>query len=551
MARALGTHPVVAGLLCARGIGDVEAGRRFLSPGLETLHDPFLLPDMDLAAARIVQAIERRETVMVHGDYDVDGVTSTALMVRFLSKCGADVQYFIPHRQINQYGLNAGAITSAAEAGASLVLALDCGVTALEAVATGRQLGLDVVVIDHHEPGERLPDATAVVDPKRHDSQYPERDLATVGLAFKTASAVCQLMDLPQESLQRAFLDLVAMGTIADVVPLLGENRTLTLHGLRLLPQTRKVGLRILLQSCNVTGRVRASDIAFRVAPRINAVGRMGDATEALELLLTEDEGEATRLALHLETANRERQRKQETAYREALGMLDREADLERDRVLVLASPDWHVGVVGIVASKLLERHGRPCVLLVEEGDEARGSARSVGRFDIASALGACSDTLIRYGGHALAAGLAVRLEDLDTFRQRLNGLAAEVLVEADLVPRLRVDAELLLDEIDGELLEDLERMEPFGQCNPAPVFVTRNCDVLDVRGVGREGTHLKMYVSQGERPIECIGFGMVPEVPWLEPGRAVDLCYSPEINEYNGTRGVQLRLEAVRPAER
>lgn len=549
MARALGIHPVVAGLLAARGVTDATAAREFLKPSLDSLHDPFTLPDMHLAAERIVQAISRRETVMVHGDYDVDGVTSTALMVRFLSKLGADVQYFIPHRQINQYGLNADAISAAARSGATLVLALDCGVTALEPVALGRRLGLDMVIIDHHEPAESLPDATAVVDPKRHDSHYPERDLASVGLCFKTASAVCTLLDISHEYLQRAFLDLVALGTVADVVPLLGENRTLTFHGLTLLSQTRKVGLQALLRSCSLSGPLRAQDVAFRLAPRINAVGRMGDATEALELMLTEDTEEATRLALRLEAANRERQREQESAYREALAMLAEDPDRELDRVLVLANPGWHIGVVGIVASKILERHGRPCIMLVEDGEEARGSARSLEGFDIARALGACSDSLLRYGGHALAAGLALRSEHLDSLRSRLNEVAAGALPETDLGPRVRADAELLLDEIDAELLSDLQRLEPCGQANPAPRFITRGCEVMDARGVGRDGNHLKMYVSQGDRPIECIGFGMADEVRRIEPGDIVDLCYSPEINEYNGTRGIQLRLEAVRPA--
>lgn len=547
MARALGVHPAIAAMMRGRGIDSLDAAREFLNPDLASLHDPFELPDMDRAVDRIVKAVTDREVVMVHGDYDVDGVTGCALLVRFLSKLGADVQYFIPHRQIDHYGLNLEAMRQAARLGADLAIAVDCGVTALEPIAEARRLGLDVIVIDHHEPVDTLPDADAIIDPKRADSRYPERDLASVGLCFKTASAVCARMGLSQESLERAFLDLVALGTVADVVPLLGENRVLTCHGLRLVPQTRKVGLRALLRLCNLNGAVRSSDVAFRLAPRMNAAGRMGDATEALELLLTDDEEDAIRLALQLENANRERQREQESMYREALKMLDA-MDLDSERVLVLASPDWHVGVVGIVASKLLERHGRPTVLLVEEGDEARGSARSVREFDISAALERCSDTLLAHGGHALAAGLTLRMADLETFRERLNAVAHEALETCDLRPRLRIDAELLLDEIDAELLEGLDGLEPYGQGNPAPLFITRGVDVLDARAVGRDEHHLKLFVCQGDRPVDCIGFGLGHLKKTLQRGMMVDICHSPEINEFNGMRGIQLRLEAIRP---
>ncbi|NSW56348.1 MAG: single-stranded-DNA-specific exonuclease RecJ [Armatimonadetes bacterium] len=549
MARELGIHPVIAGVMRRRGITTPDHARRFLHPDLADLHDPFLLPDMDIAARRIVKAIENHETVLVHGDYDVDGITGSALMVRFLSKLGADVQYHLPHRQIDHYGLSVEAMREAARVGAHLAIAVDCGVTGFEAVAEGRRLGMDVVVIDHHEPEDRLPNANAIVDPKRADSTYPERDLASVGLCFKTASAVCTLMDVPQESLQRAFLDLVAMGTIADVVPLIGENRILASHGLRSMAGTRKVGLQALMRLCNADGDIRASDVAFRIAPRMNAAGRMGDATDALELLLTNDPETATRLALSLDNANRERQRVQERIYRDALEMIEGEVDFENEHVVVLASPEWHVGVVGIVASKIMETHSRPTILMVQENGEARGSARSVHGFDISQALQGCTDLLLSHGGHALAAGMSLRIENLPDFRRRLNCLAAESLRLEDLQPRLETDAEVLLDEVDAELLEGLAQLEPFGQANPAPLFVTHGVDVLDVRTVGRDNQHLKLFVSQGDRPVDCIGFGMGPEADWIDRGSTIDICHTPEINEYNGTRGVQLRLQAVRAA--
>lgn len=550
MARALGIHPVVAGILRGRGITSLEDARAFLQPSFDQLHDPFLLPDMPAAVGRIRAAVDKREVVLVHGDYDVDGLTAAALMVRFLSKLGADVQYYIPNRLTDRYGLNADAVRQAARYGASLVIAVDCGVVDNDAVAVAREAGMDVVVIDHHEPGEVLPEACAVVDPKRADSRYPERELAGVGLCFKTASAVCEAAGLPQDSLRKAFLDLVALGTIADVVPLFGENRVFTYYGLRCLASTRKVGLQALMRICSLDGAVRAQDVAFRMAPRMNAAGRMGDATDALELLLTDDEQEALRLALQLENANRERQREQERTYREALRLLETQADVDSDHVLVLAREDWHVGVMGIVASKILERHGRPVVLLTSDGEEARGSARSVEEFDISQALEACSDTLIRYGGHALAAGVTLKTRDIHEFRTRLNGLAAEAMAARALSPRRVMDSELLLDEVDAELLEGLQALEPYGQGNPSPLFLTRGAEVLEMRAVGRDEQHLKLFVSQGDRPVDCIGFGLAHALRWLRRGDRVDLCHTPEINEFNGVRGVQLRLEDIRPAE-
>ncbi len=549
LARALGIHPAVAAVLRARGLDTVEACGEFIAPDLGQLHDPFLLPDMSAAADRIVRAIEAKEIVLVHGDYDVDGITSTALMTRFLRKLGADVLYFIPHRVNDQYGLNVEAVRQAAGHGATLTVAVDCGVNAVEAIEETRRLGMDALVIDHHEPGERQVDALAVVDPKRADSQYPERDLAAVGLCFKTASAVCIRLGVPQESLERAFLDLVALGTVADVVPLVGENRVFTRFGLGLLAETRKVGLRALMQVCNITGAVRSSDVAFRLAPRMNAAGRMGDATDALELLLTDDEDEALRLALHLENSNRDRQREQEVTYRQALEQIEQIEELDAQKVLVLSSPQWHIGVVGIVASKIVERYYRPTIMLVETGDEARGSARSVDQFDISRGLEACSHLLMRHGGHALAAGLTLRVDQIGPFREAVNR-AADSLDLGDIQDGLPIDAELLLDEVDEELLEGIEAIGPCGRDNPEPLFVTRGVDVVDARAVGRDAQHLKLLVSQGDRPVDCIAFNMAEELKWLKRGSVADVCHCPELNEYNGTRGIQLRLRGIRRSQ-
>ncbi len=550
LATTVGTHPLVIAVLRNRGLAQAEAVAEFLTPSLDRLHDPELLPDIEPAVERLSQAVRQREAVLVHGDYDADGLTGAALLSRVLSKFGCRVQYYIPHRVREQYGLSPAAIERACELGAGLLVAVDCGVSDHEAVAVARRCGMDVVIIDHHEPGERLPEGAWVVDPKRADSCYPEREPAAVGLAFKVASALCRRERVSEASLQRNFLDLVAIGTIADVVPLRGENRILAAAGLEVLAQTPSSGLQALLDICGVRPPVRASDIAFRVAPRLNAVGRIGDGTDGLELLLTDDSQEARRLALHLESMNRDRQREQDAVYADALQMIHEEVDLARDRVIVLASSDWHVGVVGIVASKLLERYNRPTIMLVEEQGRLRGSARSVGGFDITAALGKCSSCLLRYGGHALAAGLTLAPGDLEEFRERLNLVAAETLGREDLVAELRVDAEVGLDEISESLIGELQRLEPHGHSNPEPLLLTRNLEVLECRAVGAEGRHLKLFVRSDGRTAECIGFGMGAEAAWIGTGVRLDLCYTPEMNEYQGSRGIQLRLEAVRTAQ-
>ena len=549
LSASLDLPSIVGSVLRNRGVDTLDKARDFLTPSLSLLHDPFRLHEMAAAVDRIAFALARRETILVHGDYDVDGVTSAALLIRFLSKLGGDIQYYIPHRMNDRYGLGSRAIRQAAEAGAKLVIAVDCGVSDRDSVALARELGMDVIIIDHHEPPEELPEGAIIVDPKRAQCDYPERELASVGLAFKVASALCERLKMPPASMQRAFLDLVALGTIADVAPLLGENRIMTSAGLQLLPQSRKVGLQALMRLCNLSDTVRASDVAFRLAPRINAVGRMGDAADALDLFLTDDEVEATRLALHLDSLNRQRQQTQEATFREAFRRIEDEVDLDEDHVVVLSAPHWHAGVLGIVAAKVLQAHGRPAILLTEEDGQMRGSARSIAGFDIAAALEQCSGCLLRYGGHALAAGLALNAHDLEEFRQTLNAVAADSLAGVDLTPRIEVDAEVTLDEITPDLIAGLERIQPCGHGNTVPMFVASGVGILECRAVGGEGQHLKLYVTQSGRTLDCIGFGLGSECENHDRRDEVDLCFTPEINEYNGSRGIQLRVDGIRPA--
>lgn len=548
LSSTLGLHPVLGAVLVARGLTEPDRVETFLQPTLDALHDPFALPDMSAAVERIVSALEAKEPVLVHGDYDADGVTSAALLVRFLSKLGAEVQYFIPHRFEDSYGLSERAVRAAAGK-VGLIVAVDCGVRDHQAVDMAGAQDQDVIVVDHHEPGESLPGPALVINPKREDSAYPERELAAVGLAFKLASAVCMRLDLSLPSLQRAFLDLVAIGTIADVAPLTGENRVLVATGLRLLPHTRKVGLQVLLELCEITEPVGARDVSFRIGPRLNAVGRMADAAEALELLLTDDELQARRTALLLEGLNRERRKEQLSTFTEAMRMVEEEVDLDRDRVIVLARGGWHRGVIGIVASKVLEETGLPTVLLALEGEQARGSARSTEGFDIEQALTACDDLLVRYGGHALAAGLDVAVDRVGPLRERLNEVGRKLAPDGAPAPRLRVDCEVGLDEVDEALAEALVQLEPCGEGNPEPLLCARRVRAADVRTVGASGRHLKLLVEDGGRRIDCIGFGLGAHLAWLRPGTEIDLCFTPKLDSYGGTPRLQLQLEDIRRA--
>lgn len=544
---ALGVPPIVAAVLRNRNVHDATAARDFLNPPAVSLHDPFLLPDMAGAVDRVLQARDAGEHILVHGDYDADGVTSAALLVRALSKLGCNVHYFIPHRQHDRYGLSQRAVKMAGKKGLGLLICVDCGVSDHEMIEQARTEGIEVIVLDHHYPAETLPPGALVVDPKRTDSRYPFGELTAVGLAYKFVCALSQRLDIPEQSVARAFLDLVCVGTIADVAPLVDENRALCSAGLRLLGETKKPGLRALLDICDVNGTPTAMDVAFRIAPRLNAVGRMGDATEALELLLSDSQDAALKLVLNLEALNRQRQREQERTYQEAREQAERLLDEEDYPVLVLSREAWHVGVVGIVASKILEEFGRPAIVIVESDDMCHGSGRSLPGFHLAEAFACCGDLLERAGGHALAGGLTLRRGQITRVRQRLCELASESLDEADLAPRLDLDATIQATEITPVLAQALKGLEPCGHANPSPVFLSPAVEVLNVRQVGRENHHLKLTVGAGRMAFDAIGFGLGHEATWLRRGMAIDLAHTPELNEFNGSVGLQLRLEAVR----
>jgi single-stranded-DNA-specific exonuclease len=537
-------------LLARRGKGEPEEAKRYLRPHIGQIHSPDRLADIDLAVARLRAARDGGEIVLVHGDYDVDGICSTALLVRALRGMGLRAEPFVPNRLADGYDLSDAGIAAAARVGAKLILTADCGIVANDAVLRARSLGIDVIVTDHHTPGPTLPPALAVVNPNRTDCRYPDKGLAGVGVAYKLCCALAAELGYPVERLAR-FLDLVAVATVADLAPLTQENRALVRWGLRILPDTPNPGLRALLRSTGLAGKgeISAGQVGFILAPRINAVGRMGEATRGVQLLLTDDPREAEEIAATLEEENRWRREVDGRTLREAMRMLESSFDPARDRGVVLAAEGWHPGVIGIVASRVVERIHRPTVLIALGEGEGKGSARSVPGFHLYDAMRDCAEHLVRFGGHRAAAGCSILPERVDGFRAAFDARAAASLTDEQLIPEVRVDLEISLLEAGEELCRLLKHAAPFGMENPTPVFVARDLQVLgQPRVVG--GSHLKLTVSSGGRTLDAIGFGMSDRLADVDAAHGrLDLAFKLEENHWNGSTRVQARLVDLRPA--
>jgi single-stranded-DNA-specific exonuclease len=549
---SLGIHALTARLLVNRGLTKIDDAEEFLNPGLHHLHDPFGLPDMDKAARRIADAIQQGEMIFVYGDYDVDGVTSTALYVRTLTALGAKLCYKVPHRKRDGYDLKTNAIDWANVQGATLVITSDCGIQAREAVAYANGLGMTVIVTDHHEPGETLPEAFAIVNPHRQDSTYPFPNLAGVGVAFKVMQAVVRLRTPEHEGAYiQKFLDLVACGTVADVMPLLGENRVFASLGLRTLARTRKVGLRALLDGARIdtTKPLTADTVGFGIGPRINAVGRMDDAAIALDLLLTGDPEEARALVETMNAYNTERRSEQQRILNEALAQL-RERDLDDLPILVVASQGWNAGVVGIVAGKLVETYHRPAIVIGidPEGLTGKGSARSIPGFDLFGAIQHCKDLLSTCGGHEMAAGLSLETVNLAAFETRLFTYAAPLLTPDDFLPTLAHDGEIDPSDLTVSLLDEWAQLAPFGNANPEPRFVSQDLLICEAKRIGKDMSHLKMRVrAEAMDPTDCVGWGFGDWTDRIGPGDSLEALYAPQINEWNGRRNLQFVVKDIR----
>jgi len=548
----LDVEHATAEALARRGIATAEEADAFLHPSMALLHDPHLMRDLDAAVERIRRALSDKETILVHGDYDVDGLAATGLLVRCLSLLGGTVRAHIPDRLREGYGLSDGLAEIAAQAGASLVISCDCGVRAGTIATSLRERGIDLVVTDHHEPDGELPRACAVVDPKRDDCGYPFKDLAGVGVAFKVCQALSEACGVRAANFQRAYLDLVALGTIADVVPLLGENRVLAAHGLDQLRQTRKVGLRALIRRAGLDGqRIDAYHVGFVLGPRLNAAGRIDHAQSALTLLMTGDRNEADSITGRLERANQERQSIEAAMVTDALDRLavDR-GYADGDPIVVLAAEGWHRGVAGLVAGAIRERYGRPAFVLCIEDGIAVGSARGVDGLSLSDAVDSAGDLISHGGGHAMAAGVTLPAENIGAFRRAVNEYARTVLGNDELAPTHAYEAELEPDQITVRLTNQLQLLAPFGQGNPRPAFVTRGLAVEYAYTFGRQNRHLKIGLSAAGRTINGLLYRRGDRLPEVQPGMRLDVLYTLRTEVRSGVAQLELVLQDMRRSD-
>ena len=548
--RELGISPITARLLCSRGLGDLEHARRFLAPSLDDLHDPFRLTDMAPAVERILGAIARQERIAIHGDYDVDGVTSTVILRRALELLGADVIHFIPERLRDGYGLQTPALDRLHADGVRLVISVDCGIRAADAARHAASLGLDLIITDHHEPDDTLPPALAVINPKRHDCTYPDKNLAGVGVALKLVHALC--LKSGRSGWLPAFVKIAAIGTLADVVPLTGENRVIAKLGLGMLSAgPHKIGLRSLLDVCGLTGKeIDSYHVGFVIGPRVNAAGRMSTPDIAARLLLASDEAmaEETRgLAEQLNSENL-RRRKEETAIvARAKKVVETDLDVGSRSVIVVAGDGWHRGVIGIVASKLVEAFHRPAIVLSQDGDTAHGSCRSIPSFNMLAALESCAELMTKFGGHQQAAGLTIESSRIRELRARVNEYADGRLQPDDLRPRLRIDGSLTFRSISEQVISELSALAPFGAGNPRPVFRSSSVEIVDGPRLLKE-RHLKMSFRQEGRVIRGIAWRAAERESFVAAHRAaIDVAFSLEQDTWNGERYLQLSVADFR----
>ncbi len=543
----LNIDPVLSTLLLQRGITDFEAARYFFRPDLGHLHDPFLMKDMDKAIARIGQAFEEGEKILIYGDYDVDGTTSVALVYSFFHKIYPNLEYYIPDRYKEGYGISTKGIDYAAENGFKLIIALDCGIKSVDKIAYANTLGVDFIICDHHNPGEEIPEAVAVLDPKRTDCEYPYKELSGCGIGFKLIQAYAQVNDIPFEELNQYF-DLVAISIACDIVHITGENRVLAYYGLQRINSNPCIGVKTLMQASGKTENYTISDIVFMIGPRINAAGRIDDAKHAVELLIATSDEEAQVKSDMINLRNIERKEHDLNITDEALGMIDGNEVMMKRKSTVVYCEKWHKGVIGIVASRLTEKYYRPTIVLTKSNGHVAGSARSVYGYDLYEALCGCSDLLIQFGGHKYAAGLTMEPEMVEAFSQRFEEVVNATITDDLLVQEIRIDAELDLKQIEAKFFRILNQFSPFGPENMSPVFITKKVDVRGNNAKIVGNNHIKMAVQQQDSPaFDCIAFNMGEHLPKISKGIPFDICYSIEENVWRERRTIQLNIKGIR----
>ena len=546
--QSLGVSPVIAHLLALRGIKTFDQAKTFFRPTQENIYDPFLMKDMDVAASRLAAAVRNQEKVLVYGDYDVDGTTATSIVYLFLKQFGLEANYFIPHRFKDGYGISIEGIEKAIESDAKLIVSVDCGITAVDEAKYAKEKGIDLIICDHHNAGDVIPDAVAVLDPKRPDCTYPFDGLSGAGVAYKLVQATLTALGLNGSNASQ-FLDLVAISIASDIVPLVDENRVLMRQGLKLINETPRTGIKALANLIKMEiGSISTSQIVFSLGPRINAAGRMGDATKAVELLISDTDETAAQQARELEDINKKRRDKDSETMKGALEIIEQDVNVDKASVVVLHNDDWHLGVIGIVASRIVDLYCRPTVMLSTVDGQIKGSARSIKGFNIYNALKQCDDLLLQFGGHEFAAGLTMEECNLEEFKVRLQEVVSSDLCDDDFKPELLVDAELDLSKVDLKFWKVLNQFEPYGPLNMRPTFVSRGLQVVGTPSVVGNG-HLKMKVAQnGSEPFDVIGFNMHDYLPKVREsnGKGIDIAYVLEENNWNRKKSIQIRLKDV-----
>ena len=534
---------LLASILVNRGIIDGEKINVFLNPTRKDFYNPFLMPDMEIAVKRIVKAIENKEKIMIYGDYDADGITSITVLKKYLNEIGLKTGEYIPNRLNEGYGLNKDAISKIYNDGYRLMITVDCGISGLEEVEYANSLGMEIIITDHHEPAEKLPEAIAVIDAKRKDNKYPFNQLAGVGVVFKLIQAISTELKLEEKEYLK-YLDLVCIGTISDIVPLVDENRVIAKLGLKLIEKTKNIGLKTLLNIADLK-KIDSNAISFGVAPRINACGRMGFQEEALQLFLTEDSEKATTIAKRLVQFNQERQAKEKQIFEEVIEKIEK--DDKDKKCIVLAEENWHHGVIGIVASKITEIYYKPSILICLEGDKGKGSGRSVPGFDLYTALTKCSDYIEKFGGHSMAIGITIKKENFEKLKEAIEKYAQESNI-SDIMPIINIDKEINLKNINIEEVKSLELLEPFGEGNKMPLFLLRNLKIDSIRALSG-GKHLKLTLKQDNNIVDAIGFNMGDLSKEYLLGDKVDVVGTIEINSFGNKENIQINLKDIRKA--
>ncbi len=549
LAKKLGISPVLCKLLVQRNISSIEDARKFFRPNLKDLHDPFLLPDMDKAIKRIEKALGQKQRILIYGDYDVDGTTAVALVYKFLRKFTTNLDYYIPDRYDEGYGISEQGIDYAEETGVKLIIALDCGIKAVEKVAYAKSKGIDFIIGDHHMPDEVLPDAVAVIDAKRIDSTYPYEHLSGCGVGFKLVQALAQNNKIDFSEIQD-LLDLVAVSVASDIVPITGENRILTYYGLKQLNSNPSLGLKGIIDICGLTYKnITVNDIIFKIGPRINASGRMMKGKEAVDLLLANSIEDAREKSANIDHYNDDRRELDKRITDEAILFIDQNMDMKSKKSIVIYNETWHKGVIGIVASRLTEKHLRPAVVLTKSQGMITGSARSVMGFDVYKAIEACKDIIENFGGHTYAAGLSLKEENLDEFKRRFEALSLEMIAPEMMRPQINIDAQLTFREINNKFIEELDSFAPFGPENLNPIFVT--CDVQDYgtsKVVGKDNVHLTLEMVDKTviAPVNGIAFRQSDSYERVRNGEPFDICYTLEENVHNGKSNIQLYVKDI-----